>query len=177
MIALLADWRAFMHSRHLCRRPTQLVCVRSSLVRVQVILSSSHGSHETPLDRPLESGSDATAAGDEHELSTREQLEGEVRDNCDALGTKLTAFESAWHVVHLACSKLSSDLTMARSFTMVSTPRHVADVVEVSDMTCEQTYPPIPQACDSNLRAAALVHTPLVECLNAYSMGKSPGFL
>lgn len=143
----------------------------------KVILSSSHGSHETPLDRPLESGSDATAAGDEHELSTREQLEGEVRDNCDALGTKLTAFESAWHVVHLACSKLSSDLTMARSFTMVSTPRHVADVVEVSDMTCEQTYPPIPQACDSNLRAAALVHTPLVECLNAYSMGKSPGFL
>ncbi|KAI0779540.1 hypothetical protein C8Q74DRAFT_1198433 [Fomes fomentarius] len=84
------------------------------------------------------------------------QVVGEIHDNCDTLSQKLTAFESAWHVVHLACSKLSSDLSMAKSFTMC--------------------YPPIPQACDSNLRAAALVHTPLVECLNAYAMGKAPDF-
>ncbi len=41
----------------------------------------------------------------------------------------------------------------------------------------DQTYPPVPQVWDSNLRAAALVHTPLVECLNAYAMGKSPDFV
>ncbi|KAI0743993.1 hypothetical protein C8Q80DRAFT_1184442 [Daedaleopsis nitida] len=90
---------------------------------------------------------------DGHEMTTREVVD-EIQDNCDALSAKLTAFESAWHVVHLACSKLSSDLAMAKSFTIC--------------------YPPIPQACDSNLRAAALVHTPLVECLNAYAMGKVP---
>ena len=41
----------------------------------------------------------------------------------------------------------------------------------------EQCYPPVPQAVDTNLRAAALVHTPLVECLNAYAVGKVPEFL
>ncbi|RPD53188.1 hypothetical protein L227DRAFT_581532 [Lentinus tigrinus ALCF2SS1-6] len=91
-----------------------------------------------------------------HEMTTRE-LAGEVQDSCDALATKLTAFESAWHVVHLACSKLSSDLAMAKSFTVA--------------------HPPIPQACDSNLRAANLVHTPLMACLNAYAVGKSPDFV
>ena len=34
-------------------------------------------------------------------------------------------------------------------------------------MTLVQCYPPVPQAVDTNLRAAALVHTPLVDCLNA----------
>ncbi|KAI0694985.1 hypothetical protein C8T65DRAFT_666138 [Cerioporus squamosus] len=99
---------------------------------------------------------DAVTDGDGLELTARE-LAGEVRDSCDALVAKLTAFESAWHIVHLACLKLSSDLAMAKGFTM--------------------SYPPVPQACDSNLRAAALVHTPLVECLNAYAMGKSPDFI
>lgn len=47
------------------------------------------------------------------------QVVGDIHDNCDALSQKLTAFESAWHVVHLACSKLSSDLSMAKSFTVV----------------------------------------------------------
>ena len=60
-----------------------------------------------------------------HEMTTRE-LVGEIHDNCDTLSTKLTAFESAWHVVHLACSKLSSDLAMAKSFTMVSGPSPLA---------------------------------------------------
>lgn len=41
----------------------------------------------------------------------------------------------------------------------------------------EQCYPPVPQAVDTNLRAAALVHTPLVECLNAYAIGKVPEFI
>ncbi|RDX54928.1 hypothetical protein OH76DRAFT_1340150 [Lentinus brumalis] len=96
---------------------------------------------------------EAVTTGDGHEMSTP-KLVGEVGADCDALIAKLTAFESVWHVVHLACLTLSSDLAMAKSFTM--------------------TYPPVPQACDSNLRAASLVHTPLVECLNAYAMGKSP---
>ncbi|KAH9929590.1 uncharacterized protein BXZ73DRAFT_90431 [Epithele typhae] len=82
---------------------------------------------------------------------------GEITDDCDALGAKLTAFESAWQIIRLACSQLSADVALARSFTL--------------------TYPPIPQACDSNLRAAAMVHVPLVECLKAYSMGKAPGFM
>lgn len=47
------------------------------------------------------------------------QVVGDIHDNCDALSQKLTAFESAWYVVHLACSKLSSDLSMAKSFTVV----------------------------------------------------------
>ncbi len=58
----------------------------------------------------------------EHELQTREQIASEVQDNCDMLQHKLTAFESAWHIVQLACSRLSSDLALARGFTIV---RHV----------------------------------------------------
>ncbi|KAI0823429.1 hypothetical protein BC628DRAFT_1450923 [Trametes gibbosa] len=92
---------------------------------------------------------------DMHEMTPRQVL-GEIEDNAKAIVLKLTAFESAWHVVRLACSRLMSDLALARSFA-----------------SC---VPTIPQACDSNLRAAALVHGPLVECLNAYSMGKSPDF-
>ncbi|KAI0368294.1 hypothetical protein BV20DRAFT_1122849 [Pilatotrama ljubarskyi] len=92
---------------------------------------------------------------DMHEMTPR-QVVGEIEDDAKAITLKLTAFESAWHVVRLACSWLQSDLALAKSFT-----------------TC---IPPITQACDSNLRAAALVHTPLVECLNAYSVGKSPDF-
>ncbi|KAH9858915.1 hypothetical protein C2E23DRAFT_800626 [Lenzites betulinus] len=92
---------------------------------------------------------------DGHEMTPRQVL-GEIDDNARAIALKLTAFESAWHVVRLACSRLMSDLALARSFA-----------------TC---VPPVPQACDSNLRAGALVHAPLVECLNAYSMGKSPDF-
>ncbi|KAI0666005.1 hypothetical protein C8Q78DRAFT_1083561 [Trametes maxima] len=92
---------------------------------------------------------------DMHEMSPR-QVVGEIEADAKEIVLKLTAFESAWHVVRLACSRLMSDLALARSFA-----------------TCT---PPIPQACDSNLRAAALVHTPLVECLNAYSVGKSPDF-
>ncbi|KAI0759849.1 hypothetical protein BD413DRAFT_268268 [Trametes elegans] len=90
-----------------------------------------------------------------HEMTPR-QVVGEITEDAKAIAEKLTAFESAWHVVRLACSLLMSDLALAKSFT-----------------TCT---PPVPQACDSNLRAAALVHTPLVDCLNAYSMGKSPDF-
>lgn len=60
---------------------------------------------------------------DEHELTAREEVAGEIQDNCDMLQHKLTAFESAWHIVRLACSRLSSDLALARSFTTV---RHVA---------------------------------------------------
>ncbi|KAI1795534.1 hypothetical protein LXA43DRAFT_990948 [Ganoderma leucocontextum] len=93
----------------------------------------------------------------EHELTAHEQVAGEIQDSCDVLQHKLTAFESAWHIVRLACSRLSSDLALARSFTIC--------------------YPPVPQAVDTNLRAAALVHTPLVDCLNAYAIGKSPEFV
>ncbi|KAI0358638.1 hypothetical protein OH77DRAFT_1200222 [Trametes cingulata] len=92
---------------------------------------------------------------DMHEMTPR-QVVGEIEDDARAITLKLTAFESAWHVVRLACSSLQSDLALAKGFT-----------------TC---IPPVVQACDSNLRAAALVHTPLVECLNAYSVGKSPDF-
>ncbi|KAI0663377.1 hypothetical protein C8Q70DRAFT_353375 [Cubamyces menziesii] len=91
-----------------------------------------------------------------HEMSSR-QVVGTVGEDAKAIAEKLTAFESAWHVVRLACSLLLSDLALARSF-----------------VSCDF---PISEACDSNLRAAALVHTPLVECLNAYSVGKSPDFL
>ncbi|CDO69161.1 hypothetical protein BN946_scf185042.g63 [Trametes cinnabarina] len=90
-----------------------------------------------------------------HEMTPR-QVVGQLEDDTKMIVQKLTAFESAWHVVRLACSRLMSDLALAKSFT-----------------SCN---PPIPEACDSNLCAAALVHTPLVECLNAYSMGKSPDF-
>ncbi|KAI9067327.1 hypothetical protein FKP32DRAFT_1620595 [Trametes sanguinea] len=90
-----------------------------------------------------------------HEMTPR-QVVGELEEDTKAIVKRLTAFESAWHVVWLACSQLRSDLAMAGSFA-------TAD-------------PPIPQACDSNLCAAALLHTPLVECLNAYSLGKSPDF-
>ena len=58
----------------------------------------------------------------EHEPQTHEQIASEVQDNCDTLQHKLTAFESAWHIVRLACSRLSSDLALARSFSIV---RHV----------------------------------------------------
>ncbi|KAI8993973.1 hypothetical protein BD414DRAFT_269019 [Trametes punicea] len=93
---------------------------------------------------------------DTHEMTPR-QVAGVIEEDAKAISEKLTAFESAWHVVGLACSRLMSDLALARSFTSCSSP--------------------VPQACDSNLRAAGLVHAPLVECLNAYSMGKSPDFL
>ncbi|KAI0335075.1 hypothetical protein GY45DRAFT_1431142 [Cubamyces sp. BRFM 1775] len=91
-----------------------------------------------------------------HEMSPR-QVVGSVEEDAKAIAEKLTAFESAWHVVGLACTKLQADLALARGF-----------------ISCDF---PILEACDSNLRAAALVHTPLVECLNAYSVGKSPDFV
>ncbi|OSD07028.1 hypothetical protein PYCCODRAFT_1431206 [Trametes coccinea BRFM310] len=90
-----------------------------------------------------------------HEMTPR-QVVGQLEEDTKAIVEKLTAFESAWHVVWLACSRLRSDLALARSFA------------------CGE--PPIPQACNSNLCAGALLHTPLVECLNAYSLGKSPDF-
>ncbi|TBU31626.1 hypothetical protein BD311DRAFT_716262 [Dichomitus squalens] len=98
----------------------------------------------------------APLSQNESEEERRERIASEVQDNCDALQHKLTAFESAWYIVRLACSRLSSDLALAKTFT-----------------TC---YPPVPQAVDTNLRAAALVHTPLVDCLNAYSTGQLPDF-
>ena len=55
----------------------------------------------------------------EHERTAREQVVAEVQDSCDVLQHKLTAFESAWHIVRLACSRLSSDLALAKSFTTV----------------------------------------------------------
>ena len=33
-----------------------------------------------------------------------------------------------------------------------------------------QSSPPVPQACDNSLKAAALVHGPLVESLGSYSL-------
>ena len=147
----------------------------------------------------------------EQDDARRERIAAEVQDNCDVLQHKLTAFESAWHIVRLACSKLSSDLALAKTFTTVSNaahaPRHSlgeppsricllfshhtllhlrfativglisARCAPLTFMTLVQCYPPVPQAVDTNLRAAALVHTPLVDCLNAYSIGKSPEFL
>ena len=44
----------------------------------------------------------------------------DVTDDAVALESKLTAFESAWHIVRLACSQLQADCALARSFTMVS---------------------------------------------------------
>ena len=44
----------------------------------------------------------------------------DVTDDAVALESKLTAFESAWHIVRLACSQLQADCALARSFTVVS---------------------------------------------------------
>ena len=56
-------------------------------------------------------------------LTARELLRG-VEDNAETLARKLSAFESAWHVVGNACSQLSADLELAKSFTAVSTTSH-----------------------------------------------------
>ncbi|TBU48125.1 hypothetical protein BD309DRAFT_950348 [Dichomitus squalens] len=127
-----------------------------ALARLEKLRFSCFGISVDMHFNRYESLEPAPLSQNESEEERRERIASEVQDNCDALQHKLTAFESAWYIVRLACSRLSSDLALAKTFT-----------------TC---YPPVPQAVDTNLRAAALVHTPLVDCLNAYSTGQLPDF-
>ncbi len=53
-----------------------------------------------------------------HEMSPRQVL-GTIEEDAKEIVLKLTAFESAWHVVRLACSRLNSDLALAKSFAAV----------------------------------------------------------
>ena len=64
-------------------------------------------------DRSL--GPASLSGADEHEMTVL----AAVQDDCNTLNTKLTAFESAWHVVRLACSQLLADVALARSYISV----------------------------------------------------------
>ncbi|KAI0948952.1 hypothetical protein AcW1_008685 [Taiwanofungus camphoratus] len=76
----------------------------------------------------------------------------QIKADCKEISDKLTVFEDAWHVVRLSCNELLLNISMANSLTS------------------------IPAACDAHLRTAETVYAPLVECLRAYSVGKSPTF-
>ncbi|KAJ3491270.1 hypothetical protein NLI96_g859 [Meripilus lineatus] len=69
---------------------------------------------------------------------------------CKEIANKLNGFEDAWHLVRLGCDNLLQTVTLAR---------------EVSS---------IPIAYNAHLDTAQMVYGPLVQCLLAYSTGKSP---
>ena len=71
--------------------------------------------HADTLPRLDEALERSPPVNGEHEMT----MLGALQDNCEGLGNKLTAFESAWHILRLACSQLSADLTLARGFTLV----------------------------------------------------------
>ncbi|KAI0081984.1 hypothetical protein K474DRAFT_1586573 [Panus rudis PR-1116 ss-1] len=75
---------------------------------------------------------------------------GQARRDCKEIVEHLTGFQDAWHLVRLACNNLLDGLVMARG---VST---------------------LPDAFNANLKNVEIMYTPLVQCLNAYSRGKSP---
>ncbi|KAM5533207.1 hypothetical protein V8D89_013163 [Ganoderma adspersum] len=90
------------------------------------------------------------------ELKPHRPIDSEPTDNYNMLQDKLTGFESAWQLVHLKCSQLLADVTLAQTFT-------------TGDL-------PVPQAVDTHLEAAAVtaLDESLIECLRAYSKGESP---
>ncbi|TCD65343.1 hypothetical protein EIP91_002781 [Steccherinum ochraceum] len=79
----------------------------------------------------------------------RPSLAQAFRD-CEDISENLNGFEDAWYCVRLACESLLSSVLMAKNVYS------------------------IPAAHDANMKSAASVYTPLVQCLLAYAAGKSP---
>jgi len=84
------------------------------------------------------------------EASTTKSTLGQAKRDCKEIGDRLTGFEDAWHTIRLACSNLVQNVDMAQAVSSV------------------------PSAADAHLHAAGVVYQPLVQCLRAYSQGKSP---
>jgi len=74
----------------------------------------------------------------------------QIKEDCKDISNRLTGFEEAWHTVRLSCSELLVNVAMANSMTS------------------------IPAAFDANIKSARGVYMPLVECLQAYAVGRSP---
>ncbi|KAH9913345.1 uncharacterized protein BXZ73DRAFT_55561 [Epithele typhae] len=129
---------------------------KDTLGRLNSIHLTYYGARLDMYFTPYQSLEPEKALSDVGSDVTLHEAADNIEANTRTLSEKLTAFESAWHVVELACTQLSSDLDLAKSFSAMG--------------------PPVSQASDGYLRAAALVHAPLVECLTAYSLGRFPDF-
>ncbi|KAI0688191.1 hypothetical protein BC835DRAFT_1373851 [Cytidiella melzeri] len=80
---------------------------------------------------------------------TKSTIQSTKRDAKEISDT-LVGFEDAWHMIRLASSNLLQNVELAKSVSS------------------------IPSAADGHLVAAGVVYQPLVQCLRAYSQGKSP---
>jgi len=73
-----------------------------------------------------------------------------IRRDCDGISHSLRMFEDSWHLVSMACNMLVDKVQYAEKLTSV------------------------PEAANAILSTVERVYEPLLECLQAYAVGKPP---